>query len=135
MKRRGFLQALLGIAGTTALPASSSTNKNINMTKPVKLLQTSIAGFQYYKGEDLFNHIKIGDTVQLRRAPNNKYDKRAVEVYWKGNMLGHIPRLANMGISQMLDDGVKLEGEVVRLNPEKVPFYCAEFAVFVNSNK
>ena len=133
MKRRGFLQALLGIAGTTALPASSSNN-NINQTKPVKLLQTSIAGFQYYKGEDLFNHIKIGDTVQLRCAPNNKYDKRAVEVYWKGNMLGRIPAVANMGISQMLDEGVRLEGEVSLLVPEKIPCYCVELMVCVTNS-
>ncbi len=133
MKRRGFLQALLGIAGTTALPASSSNN--INQTKPVKLLQTSIAGFQYYKGEDLFNHIKIGDTVQLCRASENKYDKRAVEVYWKGNMLGYIPRMANMSISQMLDDGVGLEGEISLLIPEKRPCYCVELVVFVASKE
>ncbi len=80
-----------------------------------------------------FNHIKIGDTVQLCRAPENKYDKCAVEVYWKGNMLGYIAKIANMSISQMFDDGVKLEAEISQLNPEMVPRYCANLTVFISN--
>jgi len=130
MKRRGFLQALLGIAGSTALPASGSANKNVDQSKPVKLLQTSIAGFQFYEGEHLFNHIKIGDTVQLRRAPKNKYDQRAVEVYWKGNMPGHIPRIANMGISQMMDRGVHLDSKITRLSYTVDPWTRIKIEVY-----
>jgi len=85
MKRCGFLQTLLGLAGTTDLPANSTIRQQSLEQKSVKLLETAIAGFQYYEGERLFNHIKIGDRVQLLRAPENKYDKRAVELYWKGN--------------------------------------------------
>ncbi len=80
-----------------------------------------------------FNHIKIGDTVQLRCTPENKYDKCAVEVYWKGNMMGHIPGMANMSISQMLDDGVKLEAEISQLNPEMMPRYCVDLLVFLKN--
>ena len=49
MKRRNFLQTLLGLAGTTALPANSN-KLDQQQTEPLKLLQTSIAGFQYYEG-------------------------------------------------------------------------------------
>ncbi len=68
MKRRSFLQTILGLAGTTVLPVNSTIRKQSLEPKKLKLLETSIAGFQYYEGERLFNHIKIGDTVQLRRT-------------------------------------------------------------------
>jgi hypothetical protein len=86
MKRRGFLQTLLGLAGTTAIPVNASRQQITATQKPILLLETSIAGFQFYEGERLFNHIKINDKVQLHRVPENQYDKRAVEVYWQGNM-------------------------------------------------
>jgi len=132
MKRRSFLQTILGLAGTTALPANSKRQQKSLDQKPIKLLETTIAGFQFYQGRRLYSHIKINDIVQLRRAPQNKYDKRAVEVYWKGNMLGHIPQMANMSMSQMLDDGVNLEGKISQLIPEKVPCYCVHLIVCIS---
>ncbi len=130
MKRRGFLQTILGLAaGTSALPVNSNTRTQQN-NRPLKLLETSIAGFQYYEGERLFNHIKIGDTVQLRRAPENKYDKRAVEVYWKGNMLGHIPGNGNMGISQMMDRDECLSSRITRLSRSDNPWLRIEIEVY-----
>lgn len=130
MKRRDFLQTMLGLIGTTALSANSGAKTSKNQAAPVKLLQTSIAGFQFYEGERLFNHIKIGDTVQLRRAPKNKYDKRAVEVYWKGNMLGHIPRVANMGVSQMMDRNEYLHSRITRLTRSDNPWERVEVEIY-----
>ncbi len=130
MKRRSFLQTILGLAGTTALPVNSTTQQKLLEQKPVKLLETTIAGFRYYEGERLFNHIKIGDTVQLRRVPDNKYDKRAIEVYWKGNMLGHIPGTGNMGISQMIDRGEYLSSRITRLSHADNPWSRIEIEVY-----
>ena len=132
MKRRRFLQTLLGLTGATTLPANSHTRANQTRAdaNTIKLLETPLAGFQYYEGEHVFNRIKIGDTVQLRRAPENKYDKRAVEVYWNGNMLGHIPRMANRGISQMMDGGEKIRGSVTRLTQSDDPWRRVEIALF-----
>jgi len=131
MKRRSFLQTLLGLAGSTALPASSNISEQ--QQEPVKLLEASIAGFQYYEGERLFTQLKIGDQLQLRRAPENKYDKRAVEVYWNNKMLGHIPRVANMSVSQILDNDGKLNAEIARLRPEQSPWYCVDLAVYMDN--
>jgi hypothetical protein len=99
------------------------------------LLETSIAGFQFYEGERLFNHIKINDTVRLHRVPENQYDKRAVEVYWQGNMLGHIPKAENMSLYQMLDNGIPLDAKVSRLMAEKIPYYCVGLVVYLGSEQ
>ena len=42
MKRRNFLQTLLGLAGTTALPANSNI-RGQQQIEALKLLETSIA--------------------------------------------------------------------------------------------
>jgi hypothetical protein len=133
MKRRGFLQILFGLAGASATLANASSQQITATQKPILLQETSIAGFQFYEGERLFNHMKINDTVRLHRAPENQYDKRAVEVYWQGNMLGHIPKAANMNLSQMLDNGITLDAKVCWLMAEKMPFYCVGLAVTINN--
>ena len=107
MKRRNFLLTLLGFPNT--------------------------AGFQYYEGERLFNQLNIDDPLQLRRDPENKYDKRAVETYWNNNMPGHIPKMANMSISQILDNCGKLNAEITRLYPQQKPWYCVSLAVYINN--
>ena len=133
MKRRGFLQTLIGLAGTTAIPATGSSQQNRQKQARVQLLETSLAGFQYYEGERLFPQLNIGDPLQLRRAPENKYDQRAVEVYWQGNMLGHIPRVANMSVSQILDKGGVLDAEISQLLPENLPRYCVSLTVYLKT--
>ena len=42
--------------------------------------------------------------ITTTQRSENKYDKRAVEVYWNNNMPGYIPKIANMSISQILDN-------------------------------
>jgi hypothetical protein len=132
MKRRNFLQTLLGLAGTIALPANSNIHDQ-QQIEPLKLLETSVAGFQYYEGGRLFNQLNIGDPLQLRRAPENKYDKRAVEVYWNNNMPGHIPKVANMSITQILDNSGKLNAEITQLRLQQKPWYCVSLTVYINN--
>ena len=135
MKRRGFLQALLTISGTAALPANSQT---VKPEKNIKLLETSLAGFQYYEGERLFPQLNIGDPLQLNRDPANKYDKRAVEVYWRTKTpeykLGYIPRIANMSISQMLDSNEPLTASIVSLTRSDNPWQSLSLVVQWHQN-
>lgn len=51
----------------------------------------SIAGWQYYEGKS--TPLKIGETVQLRHEPRNRYDPNAVEILTQsGKKLGYVPR-------------------------------------------
>jgi len=134
MQRRNFLQALIAMVGTTTMPATGmpttgSSKQNIAIQKPLQILETSIAGFQYYEGERLFPQLNPGDLLQLRRAAENKYDKRAVEVYWQGNMLGHIPKIANMSVSQMMDRNMQLSAHITTLTPAYSPWQCITLIV------
>ena len=61
-----------------------------------------VAGFQHYIGSRLKQHIKIGDTVSLKPEPDNKYDPNAVAIYWKGYVIGYVPRSENHVLSRFL---------------------------------
>ncbi|MGI9250766.1 MAG: HIRAN domain-containing protein [Pseudohongiellaceae bacterium] len=122
MNKRSFLQALVGAGGLGL--SSLASGKIINQgaawgntlsgtTGRALLIQTSpLAGFQYYEGERLWSKMKPGDNLRLCRAPENKYDNQAVEVWWQDKMLGHIPRMANTAVSQMMDRGDMLYGTI-----------------------
>jgi hypothetical protein len=86
-------------------------------------LQTSpVAGFQYNHGEALWPQLAVGQTLQLVRETNNKYDDRAVRVEWQGRKLGYIPRLDNAAVSQLMDRGEGLDAEIACLNESRNPW-------------
>lgn len=98
--------------------------------RPLLLQASSLAGFQYYAGEKLWSQMKPGDGLELRRAPENPYDKRAVEVWWQGNMLGHLPRLDNAAVSQMLDRGVELHAMIATMQQSNSPWQRIKLEVW-----
>ena len=130
MNKRRFIKALLGVAGVGlgAIP-TGRTGRNesddLNGTGPYSplLIQVSpLAGFQFYEGERLWQTMKPGHRLALRRAPRNKYDQRAVEVWWNDSMIGHLPRFDNAAVSQMMDRGGRLHGVIAAMAESSNPW-------------
>lgn len=48
------------------------------------LLAAPVAGFQYHQGPAVWHQMRAGDFLELRREPENPYDKRAIALYWPG---------------------------------------------------
>lgn len=132
MKRRSFIQSILGITGITVVPRSLATTKPV--AQNILLQQCELAGFQYYEGERVYPSLRCGDTVTLKRAPQNPYDKRAVEVYWGKAMLGHIPRSGNMAVSQMMDRGESVSAAISKLSLTDNPWQKILIAVYWSAN-
>ena len=155
MNKRRFLRTLVGAAGMGASslaagsvavkagvglaglsesgtePASAHESPGGGLSGRPLLLQSSpLAGFQYYAGEQLWSQMKPGDGLELRRAPKNPYDQRAVEVWWQGNMLGHLPRLDNAAVSQMLDRGVELHAMITAMQQSNSPWQRIKLEVW-----
>ncbi|MDX8410908.1 MAG: HIRAN domain-containing protein [Mariprofundaceae bacterium] len=63
-----------------------------------------------------------GDALTLVREAENKYDKRAVAVYWHRRKLGYVPRVENAAVAQMLDRGDHLAARIVRLEHSSNPW-------------
>lgn len=82
----------------------------------------SISGFTYYEGALAFNQLEIGTSLRLEAEPENKYDPRAVAIYYKDHKLGFVPRRENRIIYKLLEIGfTQLEIRVQQLNAQAHP--------------
>lgn len=99
----------------------------------VKLLVQSspLAGFQYHAGKLLWERLKVGDTVQLVREPDNAHDARAVRIEWQGQQLGYLPRAENEAVAAAMDRGDRVEGRIAALAEHKNPWRRVRIDVFV----
>ncbi len=56
----------------------------------------------------------------LRRQADNPHDDRAVEVFWKQQKIGYLPRSDNAAVASLLDRRQGLRAEVLALpDPEE----------------
>ncbi len=101
-------------------------------TEVTMLVQSSpLAGFQYYRGKELWEHMRVGDELTLVRESGNPHDGNAVRVEWRGQVLGYVPRRDNRTVARHLDNGGKVEARVSRLAHHRNPWQRVEFEVFV----
>ena len=70
------------------------------------LVQSSpLAGSQFYAASRVWNELRVGDRLTLIREPDNRHDRAAVRVEWRGQQLGYVPRAENRAIASALDAG------------------------------
>lgn len=120
MSRRAFLKSLTALMGGFALPAVARAATHPGNIKTLQL--SPLAGFQYHHGEALWPQLSAGQSLQLVREPDNRFDDRAVRVDWQGHKLGYIPRLDNAAVSQLLDRGERLEAVISGLQNSSNPW-------------
>ena len=69
------------------------------------------------------------DRLTLVREADNRHDRYAIRVEWRGHKLGYVPRAENRAAAQALDAGEKLEARVTRLRDDPDPWRRIEFSV------
>lgn len=70
------------------------------------LAQFKIAGFSYYDGAIVFRKLKIGTKLRLQLEEDNKYDCRAVAIYYKKHKIGFIPKTENRIFYKLIQVGL-----------------------------
>lgn len=96
------------------------------------LVQSSpLAGFQHHAGADVWNELKVGDALQLKREPANAHDGNAVRVEWRGRQLGYLPRAENRAVAAEMDRGARVEARIARLREHRNPWQRVLVEVFV----
>ena len=96
------------------------------------LVQSSpLAGSQYYAVSQVWEQIRPGDRLTLTREPDNRHDRNAVRVDWKGQQLGYVPRAENRAVAHALDAGENLEARVAKLRDDPNPWRRVEFEVYL----
>lgn len=127
MKRRGFLKAIAGVCGTAVLPTNVFTHQ-----QKIYLLRCYVRGFRFYAGGELLPQMRIGDTLQLAREPQNEFDSDAIALHYQNHKIGFIPRESNDVISRLMDDGtLQIKAEIIRLQLDADPWERVEIAVYL----
>ena len=77
-----------------------------------------IAGFTFYEGVTVFEKMKVGKKVKFQLEEDNKWDPRAVAIYFKGEKIGFIPRTENRIIYKLLKVGItQFEARIQKIDP------------------
>ncbi len=102
-------------------------------SESIRLLIRSspLAGSQYYALAQVRDEIRLGDSLELVREPENRHDRLAIRVEWRGRPLGYVPKAHNRAIAAAMDAGDKLVARVSSLNDNKNPWQRMAFEVFV----
>jgi len=100
----------------------------------VRLLvqSTPLAGFNYHQAPEVWQRMRVGDTLQLAREPDNAHDPKAICVSWQGYKLGYVPRTQNDALSWAMDRGERLDARVSRLQRHRNPRQRIEFEVYID---
>ncbi len=127
MNRRSFIKTFIATITGSSIPATASVNPE---PKKLLLLNTQLAGFQYYQGDTIFSRLDQGDSLTLKRDPINRFDSNAMEVYWGQHKLGHISQTANIGLAQMMDRGETLQAQIETLAMSYDPWQRVGLGVY-----
>lgn len=95
------------------------------------LIQTlPLAGSQYHALAASWNQLQVGDWLELRREPDNRHDRNAIQVLWRGQPLGYLPRAHNPALAAAMDGGLRLSGRIARLNAHPDPWQRVRIEVY-----
>lgn len=124
MKRfvRGMLGWLLAVTATAA---------QAGIVGHILLQDSPLAGFQYHAGRELWPQMRVGDPLTLVREADNRFDRNAVRVEWRGRKIGYVPRRENTDVARLLDRGQMLEARIVRLAEVRDPWSRVRFEILV----
>lgn len=107
------------------ISSAHATEVNANL-----LLQDSpLAGFQFHAGKKLWPQMRVGDSLNLIREPQNVHDSRAIRVEWQGQHIGYVPRRENTDIARLMDHGVPVFARISRLAQSRDPWARVRFEI------
>lgn len=88
----------------------------------VEIYRGNVRGLQYYDFFDIRESLAPGQSIELKREPENRHDPDAISVYAGTHMLGYIAQEDNLVLATMLDEELPLRAYVRRLheNPREV---------------
>lgn len=85
------------------------------------LMRTAIAGTQFVEGfEELTSGMEVGEVLELRRMPRNKYDSAAVSVLRSNSHIGYVPRVDNKAIASLMDSGHRVVAVVAEMGDGRI---------------
>lgn len=81
-------------------------------TKDILVLECIVAGTSFRKLKDLEPKLDATIKLDLKREPDNEYDKFAIALLFEKNKIGFIPRDKNEVIARLMDAGKAFYGSI-----------------------
>lgn len=105
--------------------------------KRIHFAHFDLAGFTYWDGVIVFDQLGIGTKLRFKREQDNKYDPRAVAIYFEDNKIGYVPRSENGEISKLCQMGYGsiFDVRINRISPENQPESQIGIVVHLLKNK
>ena len=104
------------------------------LSHEILLFDSYVAGTSHVKDESVFDDLKVGDQLILKREPENRFDDKAILVLdAKKRKLGYIPERDNMVFARLMDAGKYLMAKVDYYEPQgafrqiKINIYLVDF--------
>jgi HIRAN domain-containing protein len=96
------------------------------------LVQSSpLAGFRYHAAAEVWEELHVGDRLELVREAENRFDRNAISVAWRGRKLGYVPRRENAALAWGMDRGEAVSARISRLRTHPNPARRIEFEVYI----
>ncbi len=88
------------------------------LSHEILLFDSYIAGTAYIEDEAVFDEIREGDKLVLKREPENRFDGNAILVLdSQKRKLGYIPEKDNIVFARLMDAGKYLTAKVNDIDP------------------
>lgn len=99
-----LLEIISGSGSNSALEA---------FRQEIFLLNVIVAGTSYCESiEEIAPRLAEGTLLKMIRDPHNKYDKRAIGIYFEAKRIGWVPARMNEVVSHLMDAGKALFARV-----------------------
>lgn len=85
------------------------------LVNEIHLFDTYIAGTSFIQNQEVFETLREGDKLKLRREVS-KFDSNAIQILNEENeKLGYVPEKDNLVFSRLMDAGKLLTGKVISM--------------------
>jgi hypothetical protein len=76
-------------------------------------LSCLVAGTSFRSLSEIEPHIQTTSIFDLKREPDNEYDKKAVAIWFNDTKIGYIPKAKNEVIANLMDAGKVFSGKLI----------------------
>ena len=101
------------------------------LSHEILLFGSYIAGTSYIDDQSIFDELKDGDKLFLKREPDNRFDENAILVLdEKGRKLGYIPEKDNLVFARLMDAGKYLTSRMTDIDKD-APFVRINIDIYL----
>ena len=97
----------------------------------VQIYTSYVAGFKFYEGIELMETMQLNDALDLIHETENEHDDNAMALFYNTSKIGYLPMKDNELYCRMINAGVPIYCDIIKLNDEAQPWKKCKVAVYL----